>query len=284
VSVAVTAVHGNLIAVPLALLVASAYALHFGRGRWSVVLSAFLFGFAVMTKTWPILFLPLMLLRARTWGDRATYVGVSILVPALGALQMLSAYGAEALRRCVAYQSIPGWWGFTSLFEAWDNPATRGLAVWYAAHGIVVLGVAVLALYATRARKTEFFSGFVMVGLAMLFFAQGFGPQYLLWALPFAILARDRWVWAFTVLVTALFVAEYGFRPFIGEIGASLHGFPGPQLTSEQRLYDRHLTDLLRLPVWMFLGVWMATAALRAGKSEIRNTKSETSTNNQNSK
>ena len=278
VSIAITSVHGNYIAVPTSLLFLSAYLLHYGRARWAPGVSALACGFAIMTKTWPLLFLPLLLARVRTWGQRGLYLALTAVFPLL---LVLSLYfrpdGGTVVARCLAYQSIPGWWGFTGLWHAWDAAWVRDVAAFYADQGSKVLACVLIALYLMRLSRRsakeapgdDFFAGFVLVGLTLLVFAQGFGPQYLVWVLPFAVVARDRWVYVYAIFATLLFVVEYGFRPFTGGIGYTLREIPSsatspqyfPPLSPQQRVDDNHLTNLLRLPVWLFLGAWLVRRA-----------------------
>lgn len=278
VSIGISSVHGNFIAAPLALLVLAACLVHFGRSRWAVPVSALAMGLAVMAKLWPVLFLPLLLIRLTTWRRRALFVLLSSVPSALsiGWLVLWLGWG-ETYKRFLAYQSIPGWWGFTGLGQVSDNALLAGVASFYARHGGKILLAGLLALYLVLTWRAigdrgspddtdeGFFGGFVLVGLVLLVFAPGFGPQYLVWVLPFALLARDRWVHAFTLLVTALFVVEYGFRPFTGDIGATVREYqepPFPPLTMNEALNDNILTNLVRLPVWLLLGAWLAVRVL----------------------
>jgi hypothetical protein len=262
ISIVLTSVHGNFVSVSTAFLLLAAFLLWFGRAKWSSAASALVMGFAIMSKLWPAIFLPLLLARVRTWIGRALYLSLSAIFPAwLVASLYFRPNGDAILEKFFGYQSIAGMWGFTGLWHLSASSASRELSQVYARHGSKVLGLALVALYLTRTRRAGRFEAFVLIGSATLFFAQGFGLQYLLWVLPFAILARDSWAIAYTILVSAEFAVEYGFRPFRGEFGALVATASPLDLTEAERWNDVHVTNLIRLPVWLFLGAWMIRSA-----------------------
>ena len=85
IAVVVSAVHGQM--EPLCLLFAlGAFLALRSPGSRGVVVAGVLIGLAISVKTWPVIFLPALLLALRTWGDRirlllsAAAVGVLLLV------------------------------------------------------------------------------------------------------------------------------------------------------------------------------------------------------------
>src|SRR5205807_9918686 len=75
----------------------------------------------------------------------------------------------------------------------------------------------------------------------------GFGVQYLLWIVPFAIAVRDRWLWPFTITAAGLLVVAYT----LGSAYMALDVTPdnGPS-TREV------IVKLASLPAWLVRCAW----------------------------
>jgi len=81
---------------------------------------------------------------------------------------------------------------------------------------LFLLGVFILVvLYLFFTRKPNFFHAGAELLIIFLIFTPLFGPQYLLWLLPFLILSGNRFLGLFTILTTMIFVVSFGF-PIIG--------------------------------------------------------------------
>jgi len=220
-----------------------------GEGPWQFALSALLLGLAIAYKLWPALFLPPLLLTPRWGAGRtrarallsrvavwACYGALALtpLVVSMGvyeaafehgnllaqARQVLTTHGALSTRikddhmlyNTLTYKGSSGFcWGYVSVAgKCWDH-------VWLHAHHpnpagalngrllAVALLVVVLALL-WRRRPLE---GLVALPFAFYLFSPGWGPNYMIWALPFVLLLSAPLAARYTAVVTPLVALTY---------------------------------------------------------------------------
>lgn len=271
-SIIVTSVHGNAAPLPVCFLVLAAYILYFYKGSFGLICSSLSLGFAISLKIWPVLFLPVMLQKARSWKGRLVYVFLSA-IPVLAVYLPLYFQNKDVfIVRFLKYQGILTWWGLTGIFQVWNMPFLRSFSAFYIDKGIIVLGVVVLMMYILKTHRMGLFDGCLLVSLAAVFFATGFGPQYFMWILPFAIITQSRMLYPFTIYATTLLIIEYTLRPFNGTLGTFISTPPIPVLTPEQFMTDKIATNILRLPLWVFVGFWFVESAFSRNKrtEEVR--------------
>jgi Glycosyltransferase family 87 len=192
-AILISAWHGQLdpIAVTLGLS-----ALLLAR-RQQVLAAGLVAGFAVASKSWPILFLPGVLLYVpwRRWWQVA--VGVVVVLAGWALVIPLALHDSlkKAIKVILSYRSFSGTWGWTGLLRyahltgfgyagSHVNTAQRIGTI------LTVLAiVAVLAVFWFWLRRTpEDIT--VAILLAFLITTAGAGPQYLLW--PAALLYALR--------------------------------------------------------------------------------------------
>jgi hypothetical protein len=124
----------------------------------------------------------------------------------------------------------------------------------------------------------------VVAALLLIFFLlPGYGTQYMVWLLPFVMIYsyQNRLAWLFLILITLEIVLEYVFRPYNGLLGEWT--LKRHQLRS-QRFFaayaspdDITITNLLRLPIWLFCGFfflsilkrWRVSAVTGEGDREL---------------
>lgn len=151
-------------------------------------------GFAVATKTWPLLFAPGVfrdIPRGRWW---QTTLGAVAVLAAMEALSPLLLHGSvrHDVTVMLGYRSLVGWWGWTGILRylhlagfGYAGPninAIQGL-------GTLITAVTLVAVVFVF-RRCSGPDLTVAVLLAFLAVAAGFGPQYLLW--PAALLCAAR--------------------------------------------------------------------------------------------
>jgi len=76
-------------------------------------------------------------------------------------------------------------------------------------------------------------------------------------------------IYPFTLYVTALFIIEYWFRPFLGNVGVYISGHP-LAMTMDQLIRDNKLTNIFRLPLWVFLGAWFCSLVFLRDKNKYQ--------------
>ena len=107
--------------------------------------------------------------------------------------------GSAVLRNIFGYSGTIRDWGIPGIGLAAGNLAWVRL---YARVGppIVIVAIALLSLLAVRAKSTALPRFVALALLTLLFFAPGFGVQYLVWPLPFLPFALS---WRFAGIVSA---------------------------------------------------------------------------------
>ncbi|HEV7208810.1 MAG TPA: glycosyltransferase 87 family protein [Mycobacteriales bacterium] len=209
---------------PVAILVSSVHgqveptAIAFGLGALLMVRRApaaagLLLGFAISAKTWPVLFLPGLLwyLPWRRWWKVIVGTGIAPALFFLEALYVLHDHLHPMLTRLVGYKSFIGTWGWTGLLHFYGR-AGIGYAGpnvdRYQRIGTLVLAVAAISLMIALRRGT---GDQVVLGLMFVFYVvtAGFGPQYLMWAVPLALTQVRRSAAPFLALASVYCTIAY---------------------------------------------------------------------------
>ena len=216
IAVVVSAAHGQMEPLCLLLALGAFLALRSPRGR-GVVVAGVLIGLAISVKTWPVLFLPALLLAVRTWGDR---IRLLLSAAAVGLVLLLTmpltvgtpARELPAIAAAIArYRSAGGTWGWSSIvfvvrpytYESYET------STFWAAIGIVG-AVATLVAVAAAVWWWRRADPLVVAGVSASVFqvaTAGHGAQYLQWMAPFTTLrptplqpllqtAIGVWAWA----------------------------------------------------------------------------------------
>lgn len=256
VSLLVSSYHGQFEAVTLLLLAV-------GWWLWErrrVTTSAVAVGLAILNKTWPVLFLPVVLLRLGSWRARLGYTALALGIPALAVVAYLLAYDADPapmLGRALTHRGNAGYWGPSAvLFPAagiW--PGLQPLAdALVALRNWLLAGAALLALWRTQHQSA--LDAFLTLLLAVVAITVGFGIQWLVWLIPFALLAeQDRWARVYSLAATLMLTIHlYG-----------LHMFPWLAELLSPPAAD-WLIRLSALPAWGVVVAWLVVR-LRAAQA-----------------
>lgn len=218
ISILVTAYHGQFDAIPAFLILFAWYWLEI---KQKIGVSTLTLGFAILNKTWPIVFLPITLVRNRHWRYWLVYSSVALGIPILFTLayiQVLSTDPMPMLRRALTHAGPDGYWGWSALlsillknqlvisdsFYAYLIDKSRWL--------ILVTGV--FTLWWTRKETT--LAALTTIILAVFTVSAGMGMQWLLWLVPLAILDEDhQWLrlYSFTGMIYLL-VHLYGLHMY----------------------------------------------------------------------
>jgi hypothetical protein len=238
----VTSYHGQFEEIPL-LFIALAFMLLTGERRsWGVViLSALSLGIGVAYKTWPLLFLPPLVLMTPGIVRRALYVPLT-LVPIAASIGFYGLiFGSvgrhEAISRIVDYKGSNGFcWGYVSaLHSCWVHPERLRPNIWVLSLNskLLVGALAIVCLVLLWRRRP--LEGMVALPLTFYLFSPGWGPNYSIWVLPFAILLSARLATVYTVLmlpaVSLIYFdslyAAYGYTDFSWNVLKPLEGALG---------------------------------------------------------
>ena len=157
-----------------------------------------LIGAGALLKTVPLLLVLALLPTARSMRERVTLVAASLLLPATSIVPFVVAdpAGVGLLRQ---YSGVPGMGGLTLLVQpglarAWVAPGPPldpgSTAMWLVNHGSTITAAAVLAVSLWLFRnQADAVDGSILILLTVDVSGAGFAFQYLVWLLPFLLVA-----------------------------------------------------------------------------------------------
>jgi hypothetical protein len=255
ISILVTSYHGQFDPIPVLLLLLAWYSWHFGH---HIIRSATLLGFAILNKTWPIVFLPVAFIRLPRVRQRFTYTGLAVGIPIFFTafyVIFLASNPLPMLQRAVTHAGVPGYWGLSSfiffpgvfLFD--PDQVLQLILPW---QRFLMLAVGLAVLWWTR--RQDALNALLTIILTVFAIMLGMGIQWLLWPVAFAILAREEsWLKWYSILGAMMMVVHlYG-----------IHLYP----TFNQLFDPGTATLILRLsslPVWLIVVFWSASRLRRA--------------------
>ena len=244
--------HGQIDSV--AILPAVVALLVWERGGPRRALAAgLLIGLGASVKSAPGLMLLALLPTVASRREALTLVAAAVAVPLAALAPFLAADGAGVVR-ALGYAGLPGQGGITMMLDPelaryWVQNAKdvrpNGVSSFLSEHGGLLTGAALLAAGALLVRRrVEPRRAAVILWLTFFVVGTGFAFQYMIWALPFLILAgRLRWAFA---LQAALLVPSLVY--YTG---------PYPALDALVPVYFA-----LMAAVWLGLAVALAVTAL----------------------
>ncbi len=247
VAILVSAYHGQFDALPVFLLLLAWYV-------WSVygheMRSAVVLGLAILSKTWPIALLPIMLLRLRGVRRRLIYGGLAVMVPVLATVFYIWLFQSNPrpmLRRALTHSGVPGYYGYSALLAVFfgDAPWYEGVFDGLVANvRWVLVGVGLLSVWLTR--RESVLDALTTVLVTIFVLTAGMGIQWFVWLVPVALLAGDvRWLGRYTWGgVCFLVVQLYG-----------LHMYPWLYEWFSRETADS-LFRLGSLPAWLVVVAW----------------------------
>lgn len=246
ISLLVTSYHGQFEAITLLLL---ALAWWFWQ-REQASRSAGALGLAILNKTWPVVFLPIIFIRLPGWKARVRAVAVALGVPVLFTLAYILLFSPDVgfmLGRALTHRGVAGYWGPGAILNplATIQPGLQpAVDVLFALRNGLLAAAALFALWWTRRQSA--LDAFLTLLLSLFVVTVGFGIQWLVWVVPFALLAgEDRWLKAYS-LAGAFMLAVHLF---------GLHMIP---LLSEWLPAAADWTlRLSGLPAWAIVVAWM---------------------------
>jgi hypothetical protein len=244
VSLLVSAYHGQFDALPTLLLL-----LAWSTWRTSGAPSAIALGAAILNKSWPLVFLPIVIIRLRTWRDRLGYTLPALGIPLGATAVYLLVFNADplVLARPLTHTGVPGYWGISAvaaLGARWVPALQPVYELLLRAAPWLLLLAGLLALW--RTRRQSALDALVTTILTLFAVSVGMGIQWLLWVTPFALLAgeRRRLMWYSMTAVILLLTQLYGLQM----VSWAWNAF-GPE-------NGKLLFRLASLPPWAVTTVW----------------------------
>ncbi len=195
--IAVSGYHGQIDSVAILPAVLGLMAWERRPKTRRAIEAGLLIGVGAAVKTTPLLLVVALLGSARSWRERAELTGAAIVVPAL-CLAPLWIAGID-LGRVTGYTGVPGWGGLSLAIDpglGWDSINGLGIsrpsgvsATMQDAARWITLGVCgCVAGFVLRYRPAPIDAA-VLLWLAVYAFSPNFFLDYILWGLPFFIMA-----------------------------------------------------------------------------------------------
>jgi hypothetical protein len=215
ISILTSVIHGQFDSVPLFFTLLAYYMLRFRRQDiWGPALGGLSMGLAVVDKSWPVLFVPVLLLVAPRVRDKLAYLVAVAAVPLIltGVYYSLYSPSLETIEtRVLDYNAVSGRWGYGLLFGI-SRSTPASWIEWTQAHGrdLTLWVIAVVGAFVVPRR--EAMAGCAALVAAFYAATSGFGSQYLVWIVPLALMAGETTMLAIYSLfaVSALFILYWG--------------------------------------------------------------------------
>jgi len=172
---------------------------------------ALVFGLSILTKPWPVAFIPLLLFRKIK--NKLNFL-LLILFPIIYIVLIYKILLPKTNLQNIpfvifSYSCVKGWWGpsiiFNFLAEATRHRKILSLPS-LASEFFVVLAI----IYFSRLfKKTDLFRAVKFIILLIYTLSFGLGSHYLLWILPFALLTKDKYLPLY-IFFTSIYLILFG--------------------------------------------------------------------------
>lgn len=225
-TILVSSVHGQIDSGAVFFLLAAAYTIRGDVTPRSGLVTGALLGLAVVSKTWPIAFLPLFVLRLPTWRARTEVTVLTFGVVGLSLLVYSTIFGVDprhAIDTIREYEGVRGQWGmFVALYHL-GNAGVPGAIRLHdlGAEWDKYLLVAALGVGTALAWRADIARGIGIALLATMVVFYGWGYHWMMWAVPFLLLgfplrvaAAYYWVAAATLVAVFFFYGGITFWAF----------------------------------------------------------------------
>ncbi len=258
VSFFVTSVHGQLDPMVIMFCLAAWYYFEFAQDARDKTFSALFLGAAIAAKNYPIILLPFFLFREKTLKDRFHYLALSLLPITAFSLPYFLAAPGLFLKSVLGYAPKFGYWGYMLVLTILKKHFSLSLFQWLYEQGNrfgKYLLLALLAVYYQCSRgRTRLIDDIIIAFLGLLTFTSGFGSQYLIWPVPFALVTRAQ-------RPERIYAAYAAFCTLW--MGCLYMGLYSPALYSRctaligENLFWKFST-LFSLSAWLATGSWLA--------------------------
>jgi hypothetical protein len=281
VSILITGYHGQFDSLMLAPSVLAWFLLdkldkQVSTSRSRLTIAALFFGLGIWFKPIPLLLLPVILPRLSTWRDRCLFTVFAAAPAALGTLPYFVRWPEDVAANFLGYSSWFGQWGYSVGWMAieylrngtipWWLPdpdyVSAPLHLMYLAGRWLLLAALAGTWWLIYRDQMDLLRGIVATFAVFYFATTGFGVQYLLWIVPFAIARRDGWLWPFTISATGLLIVAYSLGLAYLPLDTSPDNGPSGR---------EFIVKLATLPTWIVCGLWAWSLLRRAADSAAYN-------------
>jgi hypothetical protein len=269
IAVLITGYHGQFDSLMLASAFVAWYLFDAWQGWRRVISSGLALGLGIWFKPVPLVLVPVLLFRLPTWPQRLAFGALSVAPAGLGTLPYLLRWPEDVAVNFLGYSSWFGQWGYPVVWMLveyirdhtipWWLPdpdfVSEPLQVMFAVGRWLLLAALATAWIVSYRRGLSTLRSIIATFSIFYFATVGFGLQYLLWIVPFAIVARDRMLWPYTLAGTALLLTAY----LVGQAYLAPQGM----LDFAELDTREFLVKLVTLPTWLICGVWALASLTR---------------------
>ena len=270
VAIFTCAFHGQFDCLPAFFSLLAVMALERARTTAAALQSAFWLNLGIMSRTWPVVLLPILLGHVRPLSRKLLFIALA-LVPTVVSLYILYLQAPAAIMdNVIRYQGSNSNWGFdaVSVFLPHHVGVTMRRLM------LCVLYAAWIVLYIVAWRKRLPLTPTAILGVLTYYvFSPGIGGQHLEWMVPFAVFADFRRMRLYTLIAGTAIAVVYIFSPYNGEHFGFLKRTRTALFWQTNVGHHHQVMGMLNMfPVWLFCLWWYASLwreTLRASPDQI---------------
>jgi hypothetical protein len=212
ISIIINGYHGNTDGFMMMFVLLSIYLVEI---KAASLLAGLAFGMACSVKVVPLMLVPAVILYLPNLRSRAKFSAAAILFFLLASLPYIAQEPITIIKSVFGYASLYGAWGFPQLFAIFStvqyaHQPYEPLGVHAVFAGILkylsLLLICALSVWMNFKLKLSLLLQCGTIMSLVLFLAPGFGPQYLVWFVPFVTVLGVRQTLAYYA-VAGLFLA-----------------------------------------------------------------------------
>ncbi len=260
-----TCQHGNIdIIVAFWILLFAWFLLHYlaTRSVVSWLAACFFLGIGILTKTIPVILLPLLFVGVKQRERSVTLFGLVLLFSpvALGMSIIYVLDPANVGGHVLGYRSLGGWYGITGFLGRLN--AFHLIELYSKISPFMMLGLIGFFSWYCGKRDSLTPQDVVRIALSLLVFIPTFGPgyspPYILWFLPLLVIyyflssaGIRKFLMVGYVITAATYIVEYAFFNSHGAFLSKIN--PSPQMIALcDELGARPTQVLIRIPMFLF--------------------------------
>ena len=195
ISLFVSGFHGNTDSIMMFFVVLAVF---FADGllstceKWAPYLAGACIGLALDIKLVPAIFVPAVFFYFKSWKNRALFSGALMFVALVSSMPFVWQNPTLIASKLFGYSGQARVWGWSVMLVAIEDSSWSWIARLYSDYGkfavLAMVGLLGWAMNATP-RRLPLFAQCGLIAFFFLFFAPGFGVQYLSWLVPWTVFA-----------------------------------------------------------------------------------------------
>ncbi len=223
----------------------------------SAFLSGLALGIAILFKPIPVILLPVFVGRLRTARQRFVFSTLALFPVVAATLPYFLIAPSALLENVILYSSNYGSWGYgypvvlVILRRIVHYDFFNMLITITENYGKYFLLLVLFYQWIFVCPRISLISAITLVFATLYFCSSGFGVQYLIWILPFAIINRESALKYYTIFTTVYLIFMYAVMAYDNICFDWLR-----EIISKKNF--GYIASALSLPVWLISGLWMS--------------------------